>query len=293
MITDEWGCGGGGGGSGGGGEGGGGDGLVHPVRHPARVTKPGRSVIALLLDRSSSLGPLRDDLRAALAELLAEQAARPGEVEVYATTTGRRAGRLGGGVPAADVEVPKLRGRGTAAVRDSLGALVTGLGENLAGMPEHERPERVFVLAVHGGMDLGSATWGPDELRDLVAAQERDYAWEFLTVTVAEHAGLAPWGEGFRSIGAAPTADGVRASIAAASGYLARAREVGPWVPVPGYSQEERWAAYPPSFHADEAGADETTTIPVITAERLAEMDKADAEGRRRWWEFFRKPAKV
>jgi hypothetical protein len=257
------------------------------------VTKPGRSVIALLLDRSSSLAPLRDDVRAAVADLLAEQAARPGEVEVYAVTTGRRAGKLGGGVPAGDAAVPKLRGRGPAAVRDSLGALVQGLGGNLGGMPEAERPSRVFLVVVTGGVDEGSATWGPDELRDLVAAQERDYAWEVVTVTVAEHAGLAPWGAGFRSIGATPTAEGVRAGIAAASGYVGRAREVGPWEPVAGFSQEERWAAYPPEFHADEQGADETAMIPVITAERLAEMDKADAEARRRWWEFFRKPAKV
>ena len=268
------------------------------MRHPARVTKPGRSVIALLLDRSSSLGPLRDDVRARLAELLAEQAARPGEVEVYATTTGRRAGKLRGGVPAGDAAVPTLRGRGTAAIRDSLGALIAGLGANLAGMPEHERPSRVFLLVVTGGQDSGSASWGPDELRDLVAAQERDYAWEVVTVTVAEHAGLAPWGAGFRSIGAAPTADGVRAALSAASAYLARAREVGPWEPVAGFSQEERWAAYPPAFHSDEAGADETAIIPVVTAERLAEADRADAESRRRWWDLrarkrTRKPAEV
>lgn len=262
--------------------------------HPARVTKPGRSVIALLLDRSSSLGPLRDEVRAAVAGLLTEQAARPGEVEVYVTTTGRRAGKLGGGIPAGDAAVPKLRGRGTAAVRDSLGALVGGLGSALAGMPEDERPARVFLVVVTGGADEGSATWGPDELRDLVATQERDYAWEVVTVTVAEHAGLAPWGEGFRSIGAAPTAEGVRAGVAAASAYVARAREVGPWEPVAGFSQEERWAAYPPAFHADEAGADETAVIPVITAERLAEADRADAESRRRWWEhLLRRPAKV
>ncbi|WP_181784590.1 hypothetical protein, partial [Pseudonocardia pini] len=68
---------------------------------------------------------------------------------------------------------------------------------------------------------------------------------------------------------------------------------VGPWQPIPGFSQEERWAAYPPDFHQDAVGADETAVIPVITAERLAEADRADAEHRRRWWDRFRKPAKV
>ncbi|WP_344423497.1 hypothetical protein [Pseudonocardia ailaonensis] len=255
------------------------------------MTKPGRSVIALLLDRSSALAPLRDEIRAGVSALLADQAARTGDVEVYAATTGRKAGKLGGGIPAADASVPALRGRGTAAVRDSLGALVTALGGNLAGMPEQERPERVFLLVVTGGADEGSATWGPDELRDLVATQERDYAWEVLTVTVAEHAGLAPWGEGHRSIGAVPTAEGVRFALAAASEYLGRAREVGPWQPVPGFSQEQRCAAYPPSYHldeqnrTDETGAETTQAIPVITAERLAEADRADAEHRRRWWQ--------
>lgn len=308
------------------------------------MTKPGRSVIALLLDRSSSLGPLRDEVRAATADLLAHQAGLPGEVEVYLTTTGRRAGKLRGGIPAGDAAVPKLRGRGTEAVRDSLGALVSGLGRSLAGMPEQERPTRVFVLLVTGGTDAGSVTWGPDELRDLVAAQERDYAWEVVTVTVAEHAGLAPWGAGHRSLGVAPWGDCVRAAMAAASEYIGRARAAGPWEPVAGISQEERWAAYPPDFHAvPEAPAEaaataaagtpaaasagataeapaaasaETTAqapvdttvgttpaapvddapteaIPVLTAQRLAEADRAAAAERRRWWDRFRKPATV
>lgn len=306
------------------------------MRHPARVTKPGRSVIALLLDRSSSLGPLRDDVRAATADLLAHQAGLPGEVEVYLTTTGRRAGKLRGGIPATDAAVPKLRGRRTEAVRDSLGALVSGLGRSLAGMPEQERPTRVFVLLVTGGTDAGSATWGPDELRDLIAAQERDYAWEVVTITVAEHAGLAPWGAGHRSLGVAPRGDCVRAAIAAASEYIGRARAAGPWEPVAGISQEERWAAYPPDFHAvpeapAEAPAEAATeavteapaeaaveitapapveatagttpaapvddapteAIPVLTAQRLAEADRAAAAERRRWWDRFRKPATV
>ncbi|MFR9801622.1 hypothetical protein ACL02T_04865 [Pseudonocardia sp. RS010] len=310
------------------------------------MTTPGRSVIALLLDRSSSLGPLRDDVRAATADLLAHQAALPGEVEVYLTTTGRRARKLRGGIPAA---VPKLRGRRTEAVRDSLGSLVGGLGRSLAGMPEHERPERVFVLVVTAGVDEGSTVWGPDELRDLVAAQERDYAWEVVTVTVAEHAGLAPWGAGHRSLGVAPRGDCVRAAVAAASAYLGRARAVGPWEPVAGISQEERWAAYPPDFHqapeapAATAAAPEeptasaeapaaasadvaaealaaasvrttpevpveatdgptaappvddapTEAIPVLTAQRLAEADRAAAVERRRWWDRFRRPATV
>ncbi|WP_433504396.1 hypothetical protein ACQP04_33170 [Pseudonocardia halophobica] len=299
------------------------------------MTKPGRSVIALLLDRSSSLGPLRDDVRAATAHLLAHQAGLPGEVEVYLTTTGRRAGKLRGGIPATDAAVPKLRGRSTEAVRDSLGALVSGLGRSLAGMPEQERPTRVFVVLVTGGTDAGSATWGPDELRDLIAAQERDYAWEVVTVTVAEHAGLAPWGAGHRSLGVAPRGDCVRAAIAAASEYIGRARAAGPWEPVAGISQEERWAAYPPDFHAvPEAPADTaaapaeitaeapvvapadttaqapaeatvgttpaapvddapTEAIPVLTAQRLAEADRAAAAERRRWWDRFRKPATV
>ncbi|MCE3553202.1 hypothetical protein LWC33_17280 [Pseudonocardia sp. RS11V-5] len=320
------------------------------------MTKPGRSVIALLLDRSSSLGPLRDEVRAATADLLAHQAGLPGEVEVYPTTTGRRAGKLRGGVPAADAAVPKLRGRRTEAVRDSLGALVSGLGRSLAGMPEEERPDRVFVLVVTAGADEGSSTWGPDELRDLVAAQERDYAWEIVTVTIAEHAGLAPWGAGHRSLGVAPRGDCVRAAITAASAYIGRARTAGPWEPVAGISQEERWAAYPPDFHtapessevraatgsaplhsapidsapagnapvdnalvgsaptsntpagsaaaggvpAGNAPADglpvddaPTEAIPVITAQRLAEADRAAAAERRRWWDRFRKPATV
>jgi hypothetical protein len=248
------------------------------------VTKPGRTVIALLLDRSSSLKPVRDDVRAGVTDLLAAHRDQDGELLVSVVRTGRR---FTAPKPAADVRVPRLHGGGTAAVRDALGGLAADLGSTLAAMPEEERPARILVLTVRGTADEGSATWGPDELRDLVGTQERDYAWEFVTVTIGHHAGLAPWGAGHRSIGAAPTSEGVRAGIAAASAYLARARGTGPWEPVEGISEAERIAAYPPELHASEA---ETEMIPVVTAEALAKADAEQAAetARRRWWNLLR-----
>ncbi|MCW0215665.1 MAG: hypothetical protein OJJ54_20100 [Pseudonocardia sp.] len=250
------------------------------------MTKPGRTVIALLLDRSSSLKPVRDDVRAGITDLLRTHGDRDGELLVSVVRTGRR---FAAPKPAADVRVPRLSGRGTAAVRDALGGLAADLGSALAAMPEDERPARILVLTVRGTADEGSATWGPDELRDLVGTQERDYAWEFVTVTIGDHAGLAPWGAGYRSIGAAPTSDGVRAGLAAASAYLARARDAGPWEPVEGISEAERVAAYPPELHApqDHTGEVDTMMIPAITAEALAEAD-AERAATRRWWDLRR-----
>lgn len=238
------------------------------------VTDSRRSVLALLLDRSSSLAPIRDDLRTGLTELLEAQRALDGELLLSVARTGNH--RSPALKPAEKARLPRLGGRGTQPVRDSLGRLVTDLGAVLAALPEEERPGRVFVLTVRGLLDEGSATWGPDELRDLVAAQERDYAWEFLTITVGEHASLAPWGAGHRSIGVTPTGPAVRSALTAAAAYLTRAREAGPWTPVPGFSQAERYAAYPPAV--DEPP---TQSIPALTADRLAEEDRA---AHARWW---------
>jgi hypothetical protein len=196
------------------------------------VTKPGRSAVAILADRSRSARPVREALRSGLTSLLTDQ---QGDVLAAVVPSGSSLPTLH---PAADVNVPALRPRGTAALRDALGTLVTDLGTALSAMPEEERPSRVLVLVV--GTATGGSRWSRDSIADLVGAQQRDYAWEFAFVgsgDAASELGI------HRVLPATPCDEGVRAGLAAASAFLGRARDAQPWTPVAGFSDADRAAA--------------------------------------------------
>ncbi|OJY39859.1 MAG: hypothetical protein BGP03_21520 [Pseudonocardia sp. 73-21] len=196
------------------------------------VTKPGRSAVVILADRSRSARPVREALRAGLTSLLADQ---QGDVLAAVVPSGSSLPTLR---PAADVSVPALRPRGTATLRDDLGVLVTDLGTALSAMPEEDRPSRVLVLVV--GTATGGTRWSQDAIADLVGAQQRDYAWEFAFVGSGDAA--AELGI-HRVLPATLCDEGVRAGLAAASGFLGRARDAQPWAPVEGFSDADRVAA--------------------------------------------------
>jgi hypothetical protein len=227
------------------------------------VTKPGRTAIAILADRSRATRPVRAALRAGLAGMLSDQQDRADQqdsanqqdtadqqsTDVLATVvpTGATMPALR---PVADVTVPALRSRGTAAVRDDLGVLITDLGAALSTMPEEERPSRVLVLVVGAG--TAGTRWSRDAIADLVGAQHRDYAWEFAFVGLGtDTAAAAELGIG-HALTCTPSEEGVRAGLAAASAFLSRARDGQPWAPVEGFGDAERAAAAAP---ADETAA--------------------------------------
>ncbi|MBW0101493.1 hypothetical protein [Pseudonocardia sp. KRD291] len=147
------------------------------------MTKPGLSLLAVLLDRSSSARPVADAIRSGVDALLADQRERPGELLVTLAACG------GGGQqsacaqrPVADVAPVALKPRGRSALHEGIVTLIDDVGAGLAGLEESERPERV-VLAVVG--DTAADTGDTERVRKLVERQRRDYAWEFVLVDVS------------------------------------------------------------------------------------------------------------
>lgn len=208
------------------------------------MTRPGLTLIAALLDRSGSMHTLRGDIEGGFDAFVAEQRRQPGDVlvtlaqfdNVYETVYASR--------PIADVPPLQLVPRGSTALLDGIGRLVTDVGATLAAMPEDERPSKVIVMVMTDGMENASREWTGDAVRTLIGTQERDYAWEFLflganmdAVTVGGSLGFAA----DRSLTWGPTTGGVAGAYAAATAYASRSR-AAPGA-VAGFSDAERDAA--------------------------------------------------
>ncbi|MDN5918913.1 MAG: hypothetical protein L0I76_28095 [Pseudonocardia sp.] len=144
------------------------------------MTKPGLSLLAVLLDRSSSARPAAAAIRSGVDALLADQRERPGELLVTLASRSSAGQETACALrPVADVAPVALKPRGDSALHEGIVTLIEDVGAELAGRDESERPERV-VLAVVG--DTAADTRGTERVRELVERQRRDYAWEFVLV---------------------------------------------------------------------------------------------------------------
>ncbi|WP_232660471.1 vWA domain-containing protein [Pseudonocardia sp. TRM90224] len=214
------------------------------------MTKQGLTLIAALLDRSGSMQSLRSDTEGGFDAFVADQRAVPGEVQVtlaqfddhYEVVYSRR--------PIAEVPPLQLHPRGTTALLDAIGKLVTDVGSELAALAEQDRPEKVIVIVMTDGHENSSREWTPEAVRSIIAQQEQVYSWEFLflganidAVTVGSHLGFSAE----RSLTYGASSRGVGGAYRAASAYTSRSRTARPGAARPvGFEQSEREAAEPP-----------------------------------------------
>ncbi len=60
------------------------------------------------------------------------------------------------------------------------GRLITEVGEQLAALPEEQRPGQVICLIMTDGMENASRNWTWEAVKDLITQQREVYGWEFI-----------------------------------------------------------------------------------------------------------------
>ncbi|MFP5068392.1 hypothetical protein ACLFMI_01815 [Pseudonocardia nantongensis] len=164
------------------------------------MTTPGRTLLAVHLDRSNILRPVLPSLRAGLAHLLEGQADGPDDLQVVLSTGNDLTRTLSDGshpvpVPATATEAraalpARLRPLAGPDLPNAAGRLLDAVGDELASRDAADRPDRVVVLLVGEG-GVGTA----DALRERIEHQRATYAWEFVLVDVSAGPVPAPgWG---------------------------------------------------------------------------------------------------
>ncbi|MET0191219.1 MAG: hypothetical protein ABW212_19625 [Pseudonocardia sediminis] len=151
------------------------------------MTKPGLSLLAVLLDRSSSARAAAGAIRSGVDALLADQRERPGELLVTLASRGAAGQETACALrPVADAgPVAAWKPRGESALHEGIVTLIDDVGAELAGLEESERPERVVLMVVG---DTAADAGDTERVRELVERQRHDYAWEFVLVDVASGA---------------------------------------------------------------------------------------------------------
>jgi hypothetical protein len=133
-----------------------------------------------LLDRSGSMQTIKDDTEGGFDAFIEEQRRQPGECRVTLAQFDTEYEQVYADQPIADVPALRLQPRGTTALLDSIGRLVTTAGERLARLPEAERPGSVVVGIMTDGLENASREYTHAAVKALIERQTRDHGWQFL-----------------------------------------------------------------------------------------------------------------
>ena len=133
-----------------------------------------------LLDRSGSMHSIRTDTMGGFDAFVDDQRAAPGRGLVTLAQFDDSYEEVYVDRDLADVPPLVLTPRGSTALLDALGRLITTVGERLRALPEEERPGSVIVGVMTDGQENASREWTHPQIKTLIERQTHDYAWQFL-----------------------------------------------------------------------------------------------------------------
>jgi hypothetical protein len=200
-----------------------------------------------LLDRSGSMQSIRDDTIGGFNAFIADQRQHPGDCRVTLAQFDDRYEVVYTDRPIADVPALDLHPRGTTALLDAIGRLVTDAGASLASLPEDKRPGTVIVGIMTDGYENASREWTHPAIKALIQQQTKTYSWEYLymgadqdAIEVGTSLGVQP----NRAMTYSRDASGpAMAATSAMVGRLRTARAAGAPAADIGYTAEEREAS--------------------------------------------------
>ncbi len=147
------------------------------------MTDKNRTEVAVIVDRSGSMMSIREDAEGGLNSFLKKMQKAKGEVVLTLAQFDNHYDLLVRRCSIRD-SLPefKLSPRGTTALYDAVGRTVQTLGEDLANLPEGERPGKVLVLIVTDGLENASREFKPGDVQEMIRHQKEKYGWEFLYI---------------------------------------------------------------------------------------------------------------
>lgn len=144
------------------------------------MTKPGYTHIAMLLDRSGSMGQVQDEIQQGIDYFIKDQQTAEGEATFELYLFNDDLAHAIKPSPLSTVERVLLRPGGLTALLDAMGRSIGTTGKYLAGLPEQDRPDKVVFVIVTDGAENSSRRWNRTAVKMLVTEQTELYKWQFV-----------------------------------------------------------------------------------------------------------------
>lgn len=209
------------------------------------MTRSDLTHLFFLLDRSGSMQSIKADTEGGFAAFIDEQRrAVAGDCRVTLAQFDNAYEVVYSDRPLAEVPPLVLEPRGSTALLDSMGRLISDAGAGLAALPEDRRPGTVVVAVMTDGHENASKEWTHAAIRSLVEQQTTAYHWQFLYMGADQDAIEVGASIGVDAGHAVTYGRGkAREAMAVTSAKIAdlrSARLSDPAAPAAAYSQAER-----------------------------------------------------
>lgn len=140
--------------------------------------------IAVLLDRSGSMGAVKDETISGFNYFLKEQKAAGDNASFTLvqfdseSTDVVHEARPVRDVP--DLNQDTYQPRGSTPLLDALGGTINSTGKTLAGIPEANRPDKVVFVIITDGEENASHKFTKTQVKEMIDHQTEKYKWQFV-----------------------------------------------------------------------------------------------------------------
>jgi len=144
------------------------------------MTNPNLTWLVFLLDRSGSMQSIKSDVIGGFEAFIAEQRAGEGLCTATLAQFDTEYEVVYRGVALEQVPPLALCPRGSTALHDSMGKLITDTAAEINALAEADKPGAVIVAIMTDGLENASREWRQSDIKALVEQQTNDSGWEFL-----------------------------------------------------------------------------------------------------------------
>ena len=185
------------------------------------------TAVHVLLDRSGSMRAIRSDVEGSLRTLIEDQRVQPGRATLRFAQFDHHYEVVHPSLFLDQVPMPELHPRGRTALLDAWGRAMTEFGEELAALPEEQRPANVIFVVVTDGAENASREWTREQVLGMVREQTEKWGWTFLFLAANQDA-VAEGGKygvpGAQSATYSHDAPGAQSAFGSTSAAITRAR---------------------------------------------------------------------
>jgi hypothetical protein len=200
--------------------------------------------LVFLLDRSGSMQSIKTDIIGGFEAFVDEQRAGEGLCTATLAQFDNEYEVVYRNIAVGQVPPLALFPRGSTALYDSMGKLITETAAEINGLAEADRPGTVIVGIMTDGLENASREWHRQDIKALVEQQTNDHGWEFFYMGADQDAVEVGTGLGVKAEQAITYARGKSSDAWKVASTNVReyreARLVDPAAAMPAFTQAQR-----------------------------------------------------
>lgn len=147
------------------------------------MTNPNKTSITVILDKSGSMDPVRNDTIGGYNAFVESQKNLPGECDITLIQFNERSSFTYKSKNINEIQQGLLkesyRPAGSTALLDAIGTAITEKGKELSELPEEQRPSKVLFVILTDGEENCSKMYDNAKIKEMIEHQKTVYSWDF------------------------------------------------------------------------------------------------------------------